>query len=114
MMIRLIYAIVYLLLISLMPQTSHSCTTFCIDKGDQLVVGFNLNWVKGEGSIVVNKRNVSKTAMMNPEVAGCQPVSWTSKYGSITFNYLVPEIGYCQKFNEKNVFHFKWENAGNP
>jgi len=92
MVIRLIYSTLYILLICLIPRNVHPCTTFCIDKGNQLVVGFNLNWVKGEGSIVVNKRNVSKTAMMNPEVAGCQPVSWTSKYGSITFNYLVPEI----------------------
>ena len=92
MKLRSVYSIVFLLLIFFTPQTGYSCTAFCIDKGNQLVIGFNFDWLTGEGLIVVNKRNVSKTAMMYPELTGCQPVSWTSRYGSITFNTFGREL----------------------
>ena len=92
MKIRLFYAIFCLLLISLIPQTIHSCTTFCLDKGNQLVVGSNLDWYAGEGLVFVNKRNTSKTAMLHPVWGEGNPVSWTSKYGSVTFNGAGREI----------------------
>ncbi len=92
MKIRLFYAISCLLLISLIPQTIHSCTTFCLDKANQPVVGSNFDWGAGYGLVIVNKRNISKTARIQAwnsqvNVEG-QPASWISKYGSITFNML--------------------------
>ncbi len=84
MKIHLVYSTLCLLLICLLPQNIHSCTTFCLDKGDQLVVGYNQDSMNGQGTIIVNKRNVSKTALLDQETA-CQPVKWTSKYGSVTF-----------------------------
>jgi len=71
----------------LIPQTCHPCTAFCLDKGDQLIVGFNMDWIDGQGTIIVNKRNVSKTALLDFGITGCQPVNWTSKYGSVTFTF---------------------------
>jgi len=41
--------------------------------------------------LVVNKRNVSKTALIDPEDDG-EPASWVSKYSSITFNFLGREF----------------------
>ena len=69
-----------------LPQSSHACTTFCLDNDDELVVGKNFDWPIGDALIVVNKRNVSKTASLDPAWIGEQPASWTSKYGSVTFN----------------------------
>jgi choloylglycine hydrolase len=83
---HMVYSTFCFLLICLIPRNVHPCTAFCIDKGNQLVVGFNFDWGYGEGSLIVNKRNVSKTAILNPELTDCQPASWTSKYGSVTFN----------------------------
>ena len=92
MIVRQVYALVFLLLLCVLPQTSHSCTTFCLDKGSQLVVGSNFDWFIGEGLVIVNKRNVSKIAPLPPEWAEKQPASWTSKYGSVTFHSAGREI----------------------
>jgi len=75
-----------ILLIFLVLRASQSCTTFCLDKGDQLVFGKNQDSIDS-GLMIVNKRGVLKTAKVNdkePRVS--QPVSWTSQYGSVTFN----------------------------
>ena len=85
MKIRLIYSALFLLLICLISEDSQSCTTFCLDTGNTRVVGSNLDYYDGDCLVFINKRNVKKTAMLLPEVVG-QPASWTSKYGSITFN----------------------------
>ena len=81
-----LFLITLLLSIGLMPQSIYPCTTFCLDKGNQLVVGYNMDWAEGQGTIFVNKRNVSKTALLYLGTTDCQPVKWTSKYGSVTFN----------------------------
>jgi len=73
------------LIASLLAPPSHACTTICLDKENKLVVGKNFDWVTGDALIIVNKRNVSKTAFLDP-AWGEQPVNWTSKYGSLTFN----------------------------
>jgi choloylglycine hydrolase len=51
----------------------------------------------GEGLIVVNKRNVSKTA-----IAVSNPVKWTSKFGSISFNQWGCEFP-CRGMNETGL-----------
>jgi hypothetical protein len=64
----------YLLLVSivcLIPQSSQGCTTFCIAKGDQIVVGLNFDWIVDEPLFVVNKRNVSKKAFIPQELRDC-------------------------------------------
>ena len=51
---------------SLLAPSSHACTTFCLDSNDALVVGRNFDWGIGDALIIVNKRNVSKTAGLDP------------------------------------------------
>ena len=86
MKIRTILFVIYILFVFLIPRPSQPCTTFCLDKGDQLVVGKNFDWTVGDALVIVNKRNVSKTASLNPEWGEEQPAIWISKYGSVTFN----------------------------
>jgi len=90
-----ILIMVSLLAIYLIPQSSYSCTTFCIDKGGQLIVGYNMDWIDEQGSIFVNKRNVSKTALMYLGTTDCQPVKWTAKYGSVIFTFAGREFPLC-------------------
>jgi penicillin V acylase-like amidase (Ntn superfamily) len=66
-----------------LPQSSHACTTFCLESADGPVIGKNFDWPIGDALVVVNKRNVAKTAYF---WTGEQTASWTSKYGSVTFN----------------------------
>jgi len=64
-------------------QSVEACTTFCLKSGNQLVFGRNYDWGVAVGLVVVNKRNLSKTAFIAPPD---KPAKWVSKYGSITFN----------------------------
>jgi penicillin V acylase-like amidase (Ntn superfamily) len=85
---------------SLFASSSNACTTFCLDTHDDLVVGKNFDWVFGDALIVVNKRNVTKTAY---PWTGEQPAAWTSKYGSVTVNFLGREFPF-NGMNEAGLF----------
>lgn len=82
------FAVLCIMFVCLTPQIGHTCTSIFLDNGTQPVFGYNVDYgsVPGEPLIIVNKRNVSKTALINSFVAGQQPAKWTSKFGSITFN----------------------------
>ena len=88
MKIRTLLFTTYIFFICLIPQTGQPCTTFCLDKGDQLVFGRNFDWMVDDCLVIVNKRGVSKTAQLGPKWDKKQPASWTSQYGSITFNQM--------------------------
>jgi penicillin V acylase-like amidase (Ntn superfamily) len=75
-----------ILLICLMPQTSHPCTTFCLDHGAQKLFGKNYDWHIGRGLVIINKRGVLKTAIADREKDPGPYAHWTSRYGSLTFN----------------------------
>ena len=60
-----------------------SCTTFFINKNGQLVFGRNYDWVSGAGMVCSNLAGLKKTSL---KTEGASPVSWVSKYGSVTFN----------------------------
>ena len=79
----------------MIPQVSQPCTTFCLDKGGQLVFGKNYGWTQNDGLVFVNKRGVLKTATLGPTKESIsQPARWTSKYGSVTFNHLGRELPF--------------------
>ena len=59
------------------------CTTFCLFGEDGTYFGRNYDWHIGVGLVVVNKRGLVKTAQVPPPEA---PATWTSKFGSVTFN----------------------------
>ncbi len=61
---------------------ARACTAFLQD--GTLVAGKNLDWHLDEGLLIVNKKGVSKVAMvLDPKEKAAQ---WVSKYGSVTFN----------------------------
>ncbi|MEA2558814.1 MAG: hypothetical protein QOH06_318 [Acidobacteriota bacterium] len=60
-----------------------ACTTFCLRDGGRIVFGKNYDWAVGDGLLVVNKRGVARKADAEGDP---KPASWTSKYGSVTFN----------------------------
>ncbi len=68
-----------------MAAESPACTSFYLPHPTCPVVGQNLDWPDGEGLVVINKRGVSKTAIVNPG-REMNPARWTSRYGSVTFN----------------------------
>jgi penicillin V acylase-like amidase (Ntn superfamily) len=74
------------------PPRSRGCSTFMLSRGQELVVGHNLDLPRRlPGMIVINKRSVSKTSsswheLLTSEEPVSQRMSWVSKYGSVTFN----------------------------
>ncbi len=73
------------------------CSTFRLKSKSSYFVGKNYDWDIESGRIFINKKNVNKVAFKVNN-----PISWTSKYGSITFNQ------YGQEFpiggmNEKGL-----------
>jgi penicillin V acylase-like amidase (Ntn superfamily) len=74
-----------LTLISILPlaRPAGACTTFCLRKDATAVFGKNYDWHFDDGLVVVNKRDVTKTAALPPPARAAK---WTSKYGSVTFN----------------------------
>ena len=81
--------LITLLIVSLLfilPKIGYPCSTFCLDKGEHLVFGKNVDWMQSDGFVFINKRGVLKTAMLAWNVDNL--ATWTSKYGSITFNQI--------------------------
>jgi penicillin V acylase-like amidase (Ntn superfamily) len=70
-------------LLLLTAQVSSACTTFLLKSKDRVVFGRNYDWITGEGVLNTNQRGLYKTSM---PVRDQVTISWTSKYGSLTFN----------------------------
>jgi len=83
-----------LLIAALLVASSlaHACTTFFLkDSTGTMLFGRNLDFPTGIGHIHINKRHMAKTAFIFPPE---KPLSWVSKYGSITFNQVGRELPY--------------------
>jgi len=75
------------------------CTTFVIKSENDLVFGRNLDWVSENGIIVVNQRNqLKKSIVFSPDL----PITWTSRFGSVTFNQFGKELPFGG-INEKGL-----------
>ena len=76
--------------------TSQACSSFCLDNSDHCVFGTNLDHQIDIGLVVINKRNVLKTAW-DPSTKG-EYARWISKYGSVAFDF----AGYQQVWSGMN------------
>ena len=97
-----IFLLVLILLICPAIPACHACTAFAFKHGDRILFGENFDWSVRDGLIIVNKRNVRKTA----PVTGADNqhlVSWRSKYGSLTFNHVGREF-FHGGINSKGLF----------
>lgn len=86
----ILYLIIFTTFIIISTEI-YGCTTFCIKDSNNIIFGYNFDWYKANGYIMINKRNVSKVAYMPWED---KPVSWISKFGSITFNAFGKEFPF--------------------
>ena len=71
----------------LSPGLGNCCSTFYIEDSERPVFGKNYDWSVDVGLVIVNKRGVRKVALANQA-----PVTWTSSYGSVTFNQYGREL----------------------
>lgn len=81
---KLIIRILTIVSCGLLASTmAFPCTTFVLQSKGRIYFGRNLDWDWENGLVIVNQRNVKKTALVAP---GHAPAKWTSKYGNVTFN----------------------------
>jgi penicillin V acylase-like amidase (Ntn superfamily) len=71
------------LLAMLSSRAASACTTFCLERNGSIVFGKNYDFGIGYGMLVVNKRGVSKSSLVD---SPNRSAKWTSRYGSLTFN----------------------------
>jgi penicillin V acylase-like amidase (Ntn superfamily) len=78
---RLLTGVVSVVVVLAIAPSARPCTAF-LQEG--LLMGRNLDWNLDVGLLIVNKKGVSKRAMvLDPQE---KTAAWTSKYGSLTFN----------------------------
>jgi penicillin V acylase-like amidase (Ntn superfamily) len=77
----------------LLPHRVSACTTFKLQKGDDLIYGHNLNQgdIGVPGLIFINKRGIFKLGRTWSELTTKERLNpsshcWISRYGSVTFN----------------------------
>jgi penicillin V acylase-like amidase (Ntn superfamily) len=89
--INFLSGVIFLTVFFSIGQSVDACTTFQLQHGKQLVVGKNFDFHTDIGMVIINKRNVAKTALLDPPE---KPAQWVSKYGSITFNQVGREFPF--------------------
>jgi penicillin V acylase-like amidase (Ntn superfamily) len=88
-----------------------ACSTFCICD-NEVVFGRNFDWFTDLGLVMVNKRNVAKTAAVG---ASEEPAGWVSRYGSITFNQISREFPFGGMNEAGLVVELMWlDGTGYP
>jgi choloylglycine hydrolase len=65
-------------------STSIACTSFLVQDDKRPIMGKSYDWDIGHGMVVVNQRGRKKTGL--PADPTDRPPTWTSQYGSVTFN----------------------------
>lgn len=97
--------LLFLLTILFLVQNIYSCTTFYFTNNGKIVFGKNYDHDVDMGFVIINKRELKKTAFIAPPEA---PVTWTSKYGSISFNQITKEFPHGGMNEEGLVIELMW------
>jgi len=73
----------------LTPAAGRPCSSFVLRDGRGLLFGKNYDHYASVGLLIVNKRDIAKTALLVPPE---RPARWVSKFGSLTFNQVGREF----------------------
>jgi penicillin V acylase-like amidase (Ntn superfamily) len=87
--------ILSIICICLVPRTGLPCSSFVLDNGTPSVAGNNYDNHNGAGLLIVNKRGVAKTSMPIVQEPDAKQISWTSKFGSVTFIFVGREAAFA-------------------
>ncbi|MBU2631412.1 MAG: linear amide C-N hydrolase, partial [Proteobacteria bacterium] len=81
-----------MLIVLIIPCTGQACTTFLLEHDGRQFFGKNYDWHLGSGLAIINQRGITKTALKGRRKDPVAYPSWTSKYGSLTFNQYGREL----------------------
>ncbi len=97
------------LALALIPAAARPCTTFCLKTKSGVFYGRNFDFPTGFGQVHINPRGLQKTSLANPQE---KPMTWVSKYGSISFNQNGREFPYGGMNEAGLVIEQMWNNDG--
>jgi len=89
--------------IFILPVMGIACTAFMLDNSSQPVYGKNTDAVHTSCFVIVNKQGVSKTSRSVVQEPDAEHINWTSKFGSVTFNFVARELP-SDGINESGLF----------
>ena len=95
-----IFCFLMICLFTVMSSEGQACSVFGLKNEAYCIVGRNFDWAVDDGLLVFNKRHVKKTAFVYYNQNVKNPATWTSKYGSVTFNQYgvgLPATGMNEK-----------------
>ena len=69
-----------------------ACSVSLLEANQKVLAARNMDWPEPNGMVVKNLRGIEKTAMLTPD--GTSPYTWTSSYGSVTFDLIVETPSY--------------------
>ncbi|MCD6499459.1 MAG: linear amide C-N hydrolase [Deltaproteobacteria bacterium] len=73
------------------PSQSRACTAFMLHHGGHVLMAKSYDWHTVDGLLMTNKARVTKKALVLAG-RGTKVATWTSRYGSITFNQYGREL----------------------
>lgn len=78
-----LFALLFLAMSLGLVADGRACSSFVLSENDRPLLGKNYDWNFGDGLVMVNKRNTTKTAVVDDHDSA---LTWTSRYGNVTFN----------------------------
>ena len=81
-----IFCFLMICLFTVMISEGQACSVFGLKGDTYCLVGMNFDWSVDDGLLVFHQRHVKKTAFVYYNQNVKKPATWTSKYGSVTFN----------------------------
>jgi len=94
-----------LLFLTSLIESAYPCSSFVLKKGSKILLGKNFDWTFDQGYVIKNLKNTTKVAYYTHNG---KPASWTSKYGSITFNQNGKEMPYGGMNERGLVIEMLW------
>ena len=94
-----------LLFLTILVQSAYPCSSFVLKNGKTVLLGKNFDWTFDNGYIIKNLKNTTKVAYCTHNGT---PASWTSKYGSVTFNQNGKEMPYGGMNDKGLVVEMLW------
>jgi choloylglycine hydrolase len=77
-------AVIVCIAVGMLPHSpTDACTAFLVKHSEGPLMAKSFDWDVGAGQLVVNQRGLAKAAVVEE---GANPVRWTSRYGSLSFN----------------------------
>jgi penicillin V acylase-like amidase (Ntn superfamily) len=70
-----------------LTETALPCSSVFVHTGSTRLIGRTMDWKTGNGDVLVNARGIAKKASALQDRS--RPATWTSRYGSVTFNLKV-------------------------